>query len=227
MTLVPVDADAGRVTATRRQLLTLIDWARAAGGRDGAPADPADPATAALADAGLVANGAVHPALVPVVAVLGAAHGRVAVRRWRGGAEVPVVEILSGPAGVLVLPGGHELDAVQELRWHPRPAALPRVVAEALDATIHDGPAPVGRGPMAWSELVAAAEDPGGDLTLADVRWSPGTGVPLLSVLVVVWSAAGGAAEVTPIESRPGRLVARGRHPIEIWTGLTRLAAVR
>jgi len=225
MTVATIDPGAGRVSATRRQLLALVDWAQAAAASGTAAVD--DLAEAALTEAGMVVDGAVHPALVPVVAVLGGPHGRVVVRRWRGTTVPPVVEVLAGPAGVLVLPGGPDLDAVQDLRWHPRPAALPRVVAEELDATTHEGPAPIGPGPMTWAELVAAAEDPDGDLSLADLRWSPGAGTAPASVLVVAWAAAGGLAEVTPMAGRPSLLTARGRHPIEIWTGLTQLGAAR
>lgn len=225
MTVATIDPGAGRVTATRRQLVALVDWARASAAPGGTVAD--ELTEAALTEAGLVADGAVRPALVPVVAVLSGPHGRVVVRRWRGATIPPVVEVLAGPAGVLVLPGGPDLDAVQDLRWHPRPTALPRVVAEELDATIHDGPAPVGPGPTTWAELVAAAEDPDGALSLADVRWSPDAGTALASVLVVVWSATGGLAEVLPMAGRPSVLTTRGRHPIEIWSGLTRLGVPR
>jgi hypothetical protein len=208
------DVEAGRVVATRRQLDALCSWALGRG-------DPDHPVTAELATAGLLADGVVHPAVSPAVAVLGSVVGRAAVRRWCGGRR-PIVEVLVGTAGVLVLPGGHEVDTAQELRWHPRPSAVARVLAEVLAVPAHDGPPVFGAGHRPWVELVAAAAAPGG-VALADVRWSKRPGAPLGSVMVLAWEPDGGVVEVVPVDDRPGWVACRPRHPLDVWTGLTTL----
>ena len=210
----PFDVEADRFVATRRQLDALRRWALGRGG-------PHDPVVAELRDAGLISGGVVHPALSPVVALLGSVAARGAVRRWRGGRR-PVVEVLVGPAGVLVLPGGHELDVAQELRRQPRASTIARVLAELLDVPAHDGPPVFGPGPRPWAELVAAAGAPGG-VTLADLRWSTGPRAPLASVMALAWARDGGVVEVVPVEGEPGLVACRPRHPLEVWTGLTRL----
>ena len=209
-----LDPEARRVVATRRQLDALRSWALGRG-------DPVDPVVAELAKAGLLADGVVHPAVSPVVAALGSVVGRVAVRRWCGGRR-PIVEVLVGPTGVLVLAGGHEVDAAHDLRWHPRPRAVARVVAEVLGVPAHDGPPVFGAGQRPWAELVAAACAPGG-VALADLRWSTRPGAPLASVMVLAWAPDGGVVEVVPVDDRPGWVACRPRHPLDVWTGLTTL----
>jgi hypothetical protein len=209
-----LDVEARRVVATRRQLDALRSWASGRG-------DPVDPVVAELAKAGLLADGVVHPAVSPVVAALGSVVGRAAVRRWCGGRR-PIVEVLVGPTGVLVLAGGHEVDAAHDLRWHPRPRAVARVVAEVLGVPAHDGPPVFGAGQRPWAELVAAACAPGG-VALADLRWSTRPGAPLASVMVLAWAPDGGVVEVVPVDDRPGWVACRPRHPLDVWTGLTTL----
>jgi hypothetical protein len=204
--------EADRFVATRRQLDALQRWALGRG-------DPLDPVVAELRDAGLLSGGVVHPALSPVVALLGSVAGRGAVRRWRGGRR-PVVEVLVGPAGVLVLPGGHELDVAQELRWQPRASTISRVLAELLGVPAHDGPPVFGAGQRPWAELVAAAGAPGG-VTLADLRWSTGPRAPLASVMALAWAPDGGVVEVVPVGGEPEMVACRPRRPLEVWTGLT------
>jgi hypothetical protein len=208
-----LDVEARRVVATRRQLDALRSWALGRG-------DPADPVVAELASAGLLADGVVHPAVSPVVAALGSVVGRAAVRRWCGGRR-PIVEVLVGPTGVLVLPGGHEVDAAHDLRWHPRPRAVARVVAEVLGVPPHDGPPVFGAGQRPWAELVAAACAQGG-VALADLRWSTRPSAPLASVMVLAWAPDGGVVEVVPVD-RPGWVACRPRHPLDVWIGLTTL----
>jgi hypothetical protein len=209
-----LDVEAGRVVATRRQLDALQSWVLGRG-------DPDDPVVGELASAGLIARGVVHPAVNPVVAVLGSVVARAAVRRWCGGRR-PIVEVLVGTTGVLVLPGGHEVDAAQELRWHPRPTAVARVLAEVLGAPAHDGPPVFGPGRRPWAELVAAAGAPGG-VALADLRWSSRPGAPLTSVMVLAWAPDGGVVEVVPVDGRPGCVTCRPRAPLDVWSGLTTL----
>ena len=209
-----LDVDAGRLVASRRQLDALLAWARGRGAPD-------DPAVAALADAGLIAGGVVHPALHPIVGVLGAVTGRAAVRRWSDGRH-PIVEVLVAGAGVLVLPGGHELDLPQEVRWHPRPSAVARVIAGVLGVPAHDAPPALGPEPRAWSDLVALACAPDG-VTLADLRWSRRPGAPLASVMALAWAQDGGVVEVVADEHDPATVSCRPRHPLEVWTALTTL----
>lgn len=214
-----LDVEAGRVAASRRELAALVAWAQ---GR----ADADDPLVSGLARAGLIDGGALHPVLRPVVAVLAGVHARAAVRSWRGGAR-PVVEVLVGAAGVLVLPGGYRLDVPQDLRWHPRPSALPRVLADIADVTAGHGPPPVDARPRPWTDLVALACDRAAGVGLVDLRWSPRPGAPSTSALVVAWSAAGGIGEIVPAERDPALLTCRPRHPVEVWTALTYLARPR
>lgn len=214
MSSAVLDLDGGRVVASRRQIDALAAWSLGRG-------EPGDPVVRELVDAGLIADGVVHPAVAPVVCVVRRVDGRVVVRRWSGGRR-PVVEVFAGPAGVLVLPGGHELDTPQELRWHPRRTALARVVAGILRVPPDDGPPVFDRRPRPWADLVAAAADPGGP-TLVDLRWAPRPGAPIASVIALAWAPIGGVVEVEPTD-REGIVVCRPRHPVEVWTGLARLA---
>lgn len=211
-----VDVSSGRIAASRRELAALVDWAEGRG-------DPDDPVVAGLVDAGLIERETIHPALQPVVGVLGRVHARAAVRCWRGDAR-SVVEILAGRAGVLVLPAGSDLDALQELRWHPRPSALPRLLAGVADITARDGPPPVDAAPRSWDDFLAVATNPASGVSLADVRWSPRPGTPLATALVLAWGATGGIGEIVPADRDPAVMTCRGRHPVEVWTGLTQLA---
>jgi hypothetical protein len=208
--------DGGGPTATRRQLDALVAWADGMG-------DPDDPGVAGLRAAGLIVDGVVHPALNPVVAVLRAVEHRVVVRRWAGGRR-PIAEVLVGAAGVLVLPGGHELDAAQQLRWHPRRTAVARVVAELVGVPAHHAPPALGTEPRRWSDLIELATRPGaGGLRLVDARWSRRAGERPTSVLAAAWGPDGGVVEVVPVEDRDGWVACRPRHPVEVWTGMTTL----
>ena len=209
-----LDVEAGRVVASRRQLDALRWWALGRG-------DPDDPVIAELTTAGILADGAVHPSVNPLVATLGSVIARAAVRRWCRGRR-PIVEVLVGTAGLLVLPGGHEIDAPQELRWHPRPTSVARLLAEVLGVPAHDGPPVFGAGHRPWAELVAAAGAPGG-VALVDLRWSTRPGAPLTSVMVLAWAPDGGVVEIVPVDGRPGWVTCRPRHPLDVWTGLTSL----
>jgi hypothetical protein len=139
-----------------------------------------------------------------------------------------VAEVLVGSAGIVVLPGGPDPGAVQEVRWHPRPYGVARLVAELVGVTAEDGPPVAGAAPRPWSELVALASRPDGGIGLADVRWADDRRRPLATVLVVAWHRTGGVAEVVPADpagSAAGGLVrCVPRHPLEVWTGLTALA---
>lgn len=208
--------DGGRVNASRRQLDALIAWSRGEGAPD-------DPVVADLRAAGLIVDGVVHPALTPVVGVLRAVSHRAALRMWCHGRR-PVAEVFVGAAGILVLPGGHELDAPQDLRWHPRPTAVARVLAETMAVPVRDGPPVLGAGPRRWSDLVALASGSEG-VSLVDLRWSARPGAPLVSVLVAAWAPDAGLVEVVPMDGSPGWVTCRPRHPVEVWTGLTALAA--
>lgn len=247
---VPVlDSDTGRVALTRSQLAALVrhaghDGAEAAGETTpGTGVGGHDEIVEQLRRAGVVGDGGeVHPLVQPVVGVLTAVRCRGVLRRWRGGAR-PVVEILVGPAGVVVLPGGAEPDALQEVRWHPRPPAVGRLVAELLDLPTEDGPPLLDATPRLWSELVDLASHPDRGIGLADLRWADRVGAPLASVLVAAWHRDGGIVDVTPMPpgspagadgtegaDAPDPAGGRGlvrctpRHPLEIWTGLARLA---
>jgi hypothetical protein len=214
-----VDATTGRVALTRPQLAALVE--RAAG-REVAPA-----MAERLAAAGAIVDGGLQPAAELVARTVAAARGRAAVRRWDGGAG-PVAEVLVGPAGIVVLPGGPDPGAVQEVRWHPRPSGVARLVAELVGVTAEDGPPVAGASPRPWSELVALASRRDGGIGLADVRWADDRRRPLATVLVVAWHRNGGVAEVVPADpagSAAGGLVrCVPRHPLEVWTGLTALA---
>jgi hypothetical protein len=215
MSPAELDLEAGRVTASRRELAALVAWDR---GRRAAD----DPVIAGMSAAGLVDGGRVHPALRPMIGVLGHVRARAVVRSWRGGAR-PVVEVLAGPAGVVVLPGGHEPDTPQSLRWHPRPSALARVLAGVLDVTAEDGPPPFDAVPRAWRDYLSAACDAAAGISLVDLRWSARPGAPAASALVMAWCEPGGAGEIVPAPGDPALLACRPRHPIELWTALTRL----
>jgi hypothetical protein len=176
-------------------------------------------------------GGEVHPLVRPIVGVLASVRCRGVLRRWRGGAR-PVVEILVGAAGVVVLPGGAEPDTVQDLRWHPRASAVGRLVGELLDLPTEDAPPLLDAGPRPWSDLVDLASRPATGIGLADLRWADRLGAPLGSVLVAAWHPQGGIVEIAPAEGGDPRADGGGRqvrctprHPLEVWTGLTRLAA--
>lgn len=216
MSPAELDIAAGRITASRRELAALVAWDQGRG-------VSGDPVIAGLGAAGLVDGGNVHPALRPVVAVLGRVLARAVVRSWRGEPS-PMAEVLVGPAGVVVLPGGHEPDTPQALRWHPRPAALARVLAGVLDITAEDGPPPFDAVPRAWRSYLASACNPAGGISLVDLRWSGRPGVPVASALVVAWCERGGAGEIVPDAGDPALMVCRPQHPIELWTTLTGLA---
>jgi hypothetical protein len=214
-----VDATTGRVTLTRPELAALVE--RAAG-REVAPA-----MAERLTAAGAIVDGGLHPAAELVARTVAAARARAAVRRWGGGAG-PVAEVLVGPAGVAVLPGGPDPGTVQDVRWHPRPSAVARLVAELLGVTAEDGPPVAGAAPQPWSELVTLASRRDTGIGLADLRWADDRRRPLATLLVVAWHRDGGVAEVVPAdpaESAAGGLVrCVPRHPLEVWTGLTALA---
>ena len=215
MSPAEVDLASGRVTASRRELAALVAW-------DQGRSVTSDPVVAGLGAAGIVDGGSIHPALQPVVAVLGRVVARAVVRSWRGG-PCPAVEVAAGPAGVVVLPGGHEPDTPQALRWHPRPSALARVLAGVLDITAEDGAPPFDAAPRAWRSYLSAACDPAAGISLADLRWSARPGAPAASTLVVAWCEPGGAGEIVPAAGDPALMACRPRHPIELWTALTRL----
>lgn len=209
-----LDVEAGRVVASRRELDALLAWSNGEG-------NPDDPAVTDLVEVGLIDQGVVHPAVYPVLGVLRTVTSRAALRRWCGGPR-PIVEVLVGESGVLVLPGGHDLDVPQDLRWHPRPTAAARVLASLLDVPAHEGPPVLGSAPSLWTDLVAVANGPDG-VVLADLRWSTRPGAPLVSVMVLAWAQDGGVVEVVPMEDQPGLVTCRPRHPLTVWTGLTRL----
>jgi hypothetical protein len=80
--------------------------------------------------------------------------------------------------------------------------------------------------PRPWSELVEAASRAGTGVGLADLRWTDHPTRPLTSVMVLAWHEAGGIVEVTPADGGPaGSVCCTTRHPLEVWTGLTGLAA--
>jgi hypothetical protein len=227
-----VDAGSGRVVLTRAQLGALADHAS---GRH-----PKSELVEDLRAAGALSGGSVHPLLRPVLRTMATIRGRGALRRWRAGAQ-PVVEVLVGDGGVVTLPAGPGPDAPQELRWHPRPSAVARIVAELIDLPAEHGAPAFDSEPRAWTELVDAASHPGAAVGLADLRWADRVADPLVSVLVVAWRTDGGTVEVEPVESpespdvggasteggdRAPRMVrCTPRHPLEVWTGLTTLAA--
>lgn len=159
--------------------------------------------------------------LQPVLATLATARSRGVLRRWHGGPE-PVVEIVVGDAGVVVLAGGGRPDDVQEPRWHPRPTAVARIVAELVDLPTRHGPPPVDQGPHRWQDLVDRAGDPHTGLHLADLRWAEPAADEHASVLVVLWHHDGGMVELRP--GAEDTLTARPVEPLDIWTGLTALA---
>ncbi|HEY7069965.1 MAG TPA: hypothetical protein VH479_07630 [Acidimicrobiales bacterium] len=210
-----VDEASGRLALTRVQLGALAD---VVAGRAAAPE-----AVRALEAAGAMERGEPHPLLSPVLRTLATVRGWGALRRWHGRAW-PVVEIMVGAGGVVVLPGGPAPEAVQELRWHPRPAAAGRIVSELLALPSRPGPPVAGSGPTEWSELVALASAPGRPVGLADLRWSAGLGGPLASVLVLAWHDGGGIDRLDP-EGDGSTVRATAVHPLEVWTGLTRLSA--
>jgi hypothetical protein len=220
---VVVDAGIGRLVLTRRQLGALADLAS---GRTASPE-----LIAGLEAGHALVDGAVHPLLRPVLRTLASIQGRGALRQWRAGVQ-PVAEILVGAGGVVVLPAGPDQDEPQELRWHPRPTAVARMVAELLDLPADDGLPPFDDTPRPWAELVEAATQTGGAVGLADLRWADHFGDVLTSVLVMAWRSGGGMAEVQPAEATTGGAERSGttvrclrRHPLEVWTVLTTLAA--
>jgi hypothetical protein len=208
-----VDEAAGRLALTRVQLDALADLAA---GRD-APAG----ARRDLETAGALDHGEPHPMLWPVLRTMATVHGWGALRRWHR-RPWPVVEVMVGDGGVVVLPGGPEPDALQELRWHPRPTAAGRVVAELLALPARSGPPVLGSEPHPWSDLVTLASGPGAPIGLADLRWAPALGAPLASVLVLAWHPDGGIDRLDP--DGPDSVRATPVHPLEVWTGLTRLS---
>jgi hypothetical protein len=232
MTEPVVDADTGRVALTRAQLTVLT---RHAAGHD-VPTE----ARAELRAIGALPDGEVHPLLRPVLGTLTAVQGQGVLRRWQSGAR-PLVEILVGAAGVVILIGTADPDAVQEVRWHPRPSSVGRLVAELLDLPTEDGPPVLDSSARAWSELIDLASRPDTGVGLADLRWADGVDRPLASVLVIAWHRDGGIVEVEPADipadhppassgsesdaSRSALVRCSPRHPLEVWTGLTKLSS--
>lgn len=220
MTGTLLDGATRRVTLTRAQLQALTDHA--------ADRAPASEQIEDLHAAGALANGTIHPLLRPVLKAVTTARHRGALRRWQV-RTLPVAEILLGPHGVLLLPGGPDPDAPQDLTWHDRPPAVARIIAELLALPTDDGPAPFDRSPRPWADLVAAATSgPDTPLGLAELRWTDQLQDQMVAVLVVAWHHDGGIVAVRPVDTTPDRagdavVQCIPRHPLEIWTGLTRL----
>lgn len=202
-----VDADTGRVALTRAHLAALVEHAT---GRTQVDALPVELQAVVRAGSGSGVNYGparrvdVHPLLRPILGTLTAVRCRGVLRRWVGRPRPPV-ELLVGGAGVVVLPGGPEPDVLQELRWHPRPSAVARIVGELLDLPTEDGPPPFDRRPRPWAELITAASDPETGVGLADLRWSDRPHQPAASVLVVAWHQQGGIVAVEPATSPADR----------------------
>jgi hypothetical protein len=208
-----VHADTGRIFLSRIHLEAL---ARHQVGQEPAP-DVADE----LRAAGAVVGDGAHRLLAPVLDTLATIRYRGVLRRWVGGV-LPVVQIVVGRTGVVVLPGGHEPEALHEVEWHSRATSVARVLHRLLDLPARDDPPFVDRAPRRWSELVEIASNPDSRVGLADLRWGDTRPGPLASVLVVAWHLDGGIVEVTPASSG-GLVCCAPRSPVEVWTGLTKL----
>jgi len=212
---IEFEPDLGLVRLTRAhlQLLTATH-----GTTDG-------PELAELRAIGAIGEDGPHPGLVPCLAVLRQASSRFFLRTWRRG-ERRVVEGVVGPDGIVVLPGGTAPDAIQDLRFHPRPTALARVLAGLVGLGPATGSPPVPDRPLAWEEVRGLAS-PDGAVTVHDLSWQAEPGGPRGSVLVLVVDARTGPAEVVAADvDDPGagyRLLPRS--PEEIWLGLCRLTA--
>jgi hypothetical protein len=215
MTEPVVDADTGRIVLSRGHLDVL---ARHDSGEEIAP-DVEDE----LRVAGAFEGDRPHPLLVPVLDVLATMRHRGVLRRWVGGV-LPVAQVLVGRAGVVVLPGGHEPEALHEVEWYPRRTSVARVLHRLLDLPARDDPPFVDRTPRRWPELVEIASDQDSRVGLADLRWGDTSPGPLASVLVVAWHRDGGIVEVTPTDGPGGMVCCTPRSPVEVWTGLTKLA---
>jgi hypothetical protein len=209
-----VDADSGRVALTRREL----DVLRVAASGEELPAAARD----ALTQVGALDGDEVALVARPIVHALRTVVARGVLRRWDGGAQPPV-EVLVSPSGVVVLPGGGDPDAVQEVAWRPQPTSVARMIAERLGAPLGDLPAPIDATPRRWSDLVDLASDPSTGIGLADLRWAPTPSGELATVMVLAWHRDGGIVEVRPADG--GHVVCEPVHPLVVWTGLARLSA--
>lgn len=227
-TALPIefDPDLGVVRLTRHHLAQLMTDA---GGTDGHELDE-------LRAIGAVGSGGPHPGLGPCLTVLRRVGARFFLRTWRRGKR-RVVEGLVGPDGIVVLPGGTDPHAVQDLRFHPRPGSLARVVGGLL------GLAPAAPDPalpvdlLRWNDVRGLAVHPppwvadrlqaSDELAVHDLVWQPEPGGPRGSVLVLVDLGSAGVAEVVAVDrlnpSAGYRLAPR--RPEEVWLGLCRLAA--
>ncbi|CAN5622516.1 hypothetical protein BH20ACT2_BH20ACT2_08180 [soil metagenome] len=236
--------DLGVIRLSRAQLAHLV--ALPGGGTPREDRQATAPATAEAAgrraperelnDLGALGPDGPHAALAPTLAVLRRARSRFFLRRWnRDGRRL--VEVVVGPGGIVVLPDGTDPDEPQDLRHHPRPSALARVMAGLLGLGPTTGQPVVPGGPLGWDQVKALASDPppwgtaglgpDDEVTVHDLVWQPRIDGPRGSVLVLVGLGAGGTVEVEAIDrsdpARGYRLVAR--RPEEIWVGLCRLTA--
>jgi hypothetical protein len=209
-----VDAASGRIALTRREL----DVLRMAAAGDELPERAVD----ALTTIGALEGGDVALVARPVVHALRNVVARAVLRRWVGGAQLPI-EVLVSTSGVVVLPGGGDPEVVQDVSWRPHPTAVARMIAERMDVPAADMPPPFDGSPRTWNELIALASDPSTGIGLADLRWSPTPDGELASVMVLAWHVDGGIVEVRP--SDDGGVVCEPVHPLVVWTGLARLSA--
>ncbi len=222
---IEFEPDLGVARLTRAHLAVLV--------ADDLPT--ASPEADELGAVGAIVDGGPHPALVPCLDVLRRAGARFFLRTWRRRAR-RVVEGVIGPGGIVVLPGGTGPRALQDLRFHPRRAALPRVVAGLVGLAPTAGDPELPTEILGWDDVRGLSARPppwalgllrpGDEVVVHDLAWQPEPGGPRGSVLVVVDLGEAGIAEVVAVDrSDPAagyRLTPR--RPEEVWLGLCRLA---
>lgn len=224
---IEFEPELGVVRLTRAHLARLM---AADGATTGTEMDE-------LRAVGALGDDGPHPGLAPCLAVLRRARARFFLRTWRRGRR-RVVEGVIGPAGIVVIPGGADPHAVQDLRFHPRPGALARVLAGLLGVAPAAADEPVlPTHVLTWDDVRALASHPppwaaerlgpGADVAVHDLSWQPWPDGPKGSVLALVDLGAAGMAEVVPVDRDDAAAGYRlnPRRPEEVWFGLCRLAA--
>lgn len=201
-------------------------------GGDQAVLDPRSPLGEELHSLGVVADGRLDAPLGPVLRTLRTPTRRFGLRSETG--QTPDrTRGWIGRDGVVTVAGDASPDAVQDIRFSPRPSSVARTLAQLIGL----GPARIIGGlttePMPWGEITRAvrtpehtswateAFGPGVRPALHHLRWTSDPRQPATTALVLVSAGPDGHVEVTrhdelhrltPVSST------------QIWAGLCRLA---